>query len=177
MWVWFLCQEDPLEEEIATHFSILGGFPGDSVGKESACNAEDLSSIPRWGRSPGEGNGNTLHYSCLGNPRTEWLQFSSVQSLSRVRLFVTPWIAARQASLSIAISRSSLKLMSIELVMPSSHLILCRPPFLLPPVPPSITVFSNELTLCMRWPKYCSFSLSIIPSKECPGLISFRMDF
>ena len=104
-------------------------------------------------------------------------QFSSVQSLSRVRLFVTPWIAARQASLSITNSQSSLRLTSIESVMPSSHLILCHPLFLLPPIPPSIRIFSNESTLCMRWPKYCSFSFSIIPSKEHPGLISFRMDW
>ena len=87
-----------------------------------------------------------------------FIQFSSVQSLSRVWLFATPWIAARQASLSITISWSSLKLMSIELVMPSSHLILCRPLLLLPPIPPSIRVFSNESTLRMRWPKYWSFS-------------------
>ena len=103
--------------------------------------------------------------------------FSSVQSLSSVRLFATPWIAACQASLSITISRSSLKLMSIKLVMPSSHLILCHPLLLLPPVPPSIRVFSSESTLHMRWPKYWSFSFSIIPSKEHPELISFRMDW
>ena len=105
------------------------------------------------------------------------LQFSSVQSLSHVRLFVTPWIAACQASLSITKSRNSLRLTSIELVMPSSHLILCRPLLLLPLIPPSIKVFSNESTLCMRWPKYWSFSFSIIPSKEIPELISFRMDW
>ena len=105
------------------------------------------------------------------------VQFSSVQSLSRVRLFATPWIAAHQASLSITNSWSSLKLTSIESVMPSSHLILCRPLFLLPPIPPSIRVFSNESTLRMRWPKYWSFSFSIIPSNEHPGLISFRMDW
>ena len=103
--------------------------------------------------------------------------FSSVQLLSRVQLFETPWITARQASLSITNSRSSLRLMSIKSVMPSSHLILCRPLLLLPPIPPSIRVFSNESTLCMRWPEYWSFSLSIIPSKEIPGLISFRMDW
>ena len=97
---------------------------------------------------------------------------SSVQSLSHVRLFVIPWIAARQASLSITNSRSSLRLMSIESVMPSSHLILCHPLLLLPPIPPSIRVFSNESALRMRWPKYWSFSFSIIPSKEIPGLIS-----
>ena len=105
------------------------------------------------------------------------VQFCSVQSLSHVWLFVTLWIVARQASLSITISRSSLKLTSIELVMPSSHLILCRPLFLLPPIPPSIRVFSNKSTLCMRWPQYWSFSFSIILSKEHPGLISFRMDW
>ena len=107
------------------------------------------------------------------------VQFSSVQSLrlSRIRLFVTPWIAARQASLSITNSWSPLKLTSIESVMPSSHLILCRPILLLPPIPPSIRVFSNESTLRMRWPKYWSFSFSIIPSKEIPGLTSFRMDW
>ena len=103
-------------------------------------------------------------------------QLSSVQSLSRVPLFATPWIAARQASLSITNSRSSLTLASIKSVMPSSHLILCGPLLLLPPVPPSITVFSNESTLRMRWPKYWSFNLSISPSSEHPGLVSFRMD-
>ena len=104
-------------------------------------------------------------------------QFSSIQSLSRVRLFATAWIAARQASLSITISWSSFRLTSIESVMPCSHLILGCPLLLLPPIPPSIRVFSNESTLCMRWPKYWSFSFSIIPSKEIPGLISFRMDW
>ena len=99
----------------------------------------------------------------------------SVQSLSRVWLFATPWIAACQASLSITNSRSTPKPMSIELVMPSSHLILCRPLLLLPPIPLRIRVFSNESTLHMRWPKYWSFSFSISPSKEHPGLISFRM--
>ena len=102
---------------------------------------------------------------------------SSVLLLSRVWLFATPWTAACQASLSITNSRSSLKLMSIESVMPSSHLILCCPLLLLPPIPPSIRVFSNESTLCMRWPKYWSYSFSIIPSKEHPGLISFRLDW
>jgi len=104
-------------------------------------------------------------------------QFSSVQLLSHVWLFVTPWIAARQASLSITNSRSSLRLTSIKSVMPSSHLILCRPLLLLPSIPPSIRVFSNESTLRMRWPKYWSFSFSFIPSKEHPGLISLRMDW
>ena len=102
--------------------------------------------------------------------------FSSVQSLSHVRLFATPWIAVRQVSLSITNSWSSPKLMSIESVMPSSHLILCRPLLLLPLIPPSSRVFSNESTLCMKWPKYWSFSFSISSSKEHPGLISFRME-
>ena len=105
------------------------------------------------------------------------IQFSSVQSLSHVQLFATPWITACQASLSITNFWSLLKLMSIELVMPSSHLILCRPLLLLPPIPPSIRVFSNESTLRMRWPKYWSFSFNISLSNEYPGLISFRMDW
>ena len=104
-------------------------------------------------------------------------QFSSVQSLSRVRLFVTPWIAACQDPLSITNSWRSPKLMSIELVMPSSHLILCRPLLLLPPIPPSIRVFSNKSTLHLRWPKCWSFSFSISPSNQHPGLFSFRMDW
>ena len=103
--------------------------------------------------------------------------FSVQFSHSVVSDSATPWIVARQASLSITNSRSSLRLMSIESVMPSSHLILCHPLFLLPPIPPSIRVFSNESTLRMRWPKYWSFSFSIIPSKDPPGLISFRMDW
>ena len=107
----------------------------------------------------------------------EALQFSSVESLSRVWLLATPWIAAHQASLSITNSQSSLRLMSIESVMPSSHLTLCHPLLLLPPIPPSIRVFSNESTLRMRWPKYWNFSFNISPSNEHPGLISFRMDW
>ena len=104
-------------------------------------------------------------------------QFSSVQLHSCVPLFATPLIAARQASLSITNSRSSLKLTCVELVMPSSHLILCCPLLLLPPIPRSIRVFSKESTLRMRWPKYWSFSFSISPSNEHPGLVSFRMDW
>ena len=104
-------------------------------------------------------------------------QFSSVLSLSRVRLFATPCISARQASMSITNSRSLLRLMSIESVVPSSHLILCRPLLLLPPIPPSIRVFSSESALCIRWPNYWSFSFNISPSSEHPGLISFRMDW
>ena len=113
---------------------------------------------------------------CL-RPVSSSLSHVWCQSLSRVRLSATPCIAARQASLSITNSRSSLRLASIESVRPSSHLILCRPLLLLPPIPPSIRVFSNESTLHMRWPKYWSFSFSIIPSKEIPGLIAFRMDW
>ena len=105
------------------------------------------------------------------------VQFCSVHSLSHVQLFVTPWITERQASLSITNYQSLLRLMSIESVMPSSHLILCRPLLLLPLVTPSIRVFSNESTLRMRWPKYWSFSFSISPSNEHPGLISFRLDW
>ena len=105
------------------------------------------------------------------------VQFSSVQSLSSVRLFATPRITARQAFLSITNLWSLPKLMSIELVMPSSHIILCHPLLLLTPIPPSIRVFSNESILHMRWPKYWSFSFSISPSNGHPGLISFRMDW
>ena len=102
---------------------------------------------------------------------------TSVQSLSRVRLFVTPWTAARLASLSITNSRSLLKLMSIELVMPSNHLILCRPLLLLSSIFPNIRVFSNESVLHIRWPKYWSFSFNNSPSNEHSGLIYFRMDW
>ena len=105
------------------------------------------------------------------------VQFSSVQSLSYVRLVVTPWTAAHQASLSITNSQSSLKLMSVVSAMPSNHLILCCPLLLPTSIFPSIRVFSNESALHMRWPKYWSFIFSIIPSKEIPGLISFRMDW
>ena len=105
------------------------------------------------------------------------VQFSSVQLLSRALLFATPWTTACQASLSITNSRSLLKLMSIELVMPSNHLILCHPLLLLPSIFPSIRVFSNESALHIRWLKYWSFSFNISPSNEHPGLVSFRMDW
>ena len=118
----------------------------------------------------------TMHDSWFSNNARRY-QFSSVQSLSRVHLFATPWIAACQASLSITSSQSLPKLMSIESVMSPSHLILCRPLLLLPPIPPSIRVFSNESTLHVRWPKYWSFSFSISPSNEYSGLISFRIDW
>ena len=106
-----------------------------------------------------------------------WIQFSSVQSLSHVRLFATPWIAALQASLFITNCWSLPKSMSIELVMPSNHLILCHPLLLLPSIFPGIRVFSNESALHIRWPKYWSFSFNISPSNEHPGLICFRMDW
>ena len=122
-------------------------------------------------RQPQESN-IPAHY---GQGLNMW--FSSVQSLSHVRLFAPPWFSARQASLSITNSWILLKLMSIELVMPSSHLILCCPLLLLPPTPPSIRVFSSKPALCMRWPKYWSFSFSISPSNEHPGMNSFRMDW
>ena len=164
---------------------------------ESTCNARYLGLILGLGKSPG--GGMVIHSSILawriptdrgvwqatvhGVTKT-WTQlsdkahtFSSVQLLSRVQLFATPWIAARQASLSITNSWSSPKLTSVKSVMPSSHLILCRPLLLLPPIPPNIRDLSNESTLRIRWPKYWSFSFSISPSKEQPGLISFRMDW
>ena len=138
-----------------------------------ACNATQdervmvESSDKTW--STGEGNSKPLQYSCLENRSS--VQFShSVMSDSL-------WPHARQASLSITNSRSSLRIMSIELVMSSSHLILCHPLLLLPPILPSIRVFSNESTLCLRWPKYWSFSFNISPSNEHPGRISFRMDW
>ena len=116
------------------------------------------------------GKGQSFHWTLPTK-----ISISSFQSLSHVWLFVTPWIAACQASLSITNSCSSRKLTSIESVMPSSHLILCHPLLLLSPMPPSIRAFSNQSTLCMRWPKYWSFSFSIIPSKEIPGLISLQI--
>ena len=106
-----------------------------------------------------------------------WQYFSSLQPLSCVRLFLTPWTAACQASLAITISQSLLKLMSIESVMPSNHLMFCRPLLLRPSIFPSIRVFSNGSVLCIRWPKYWSFSFSISPSNEYSGLIFFRMDW
>ena len=118
---------------------------------------------------------NLIH--CHGFSYHLYVQFSSVQSLSRVHLFATPWTAARQAFLSITNSRSLLKLVSSGLVMPFNHLILCRPLLLLPSIFPSIRVFSNESILCIRWPKYWSFHFSFSPSNEYSGLIPFRIDW
>ena len=164
----------------------------------------DMGSISGLGGSCGGGHDNPLQYSCLENSMNsrawwaivhrvakswtwrKWLSMHmyvcvcvcvSVQSLSRVRLFATPWTAAHQASLSITNSWSLLKLMSIELVMPSNHLILYRPLLLPPSIFPSIRVFSNESVLHIRWPKYWSCSFSISPSNEYSGLISFRIDW
>ena len=122
---------------------------------------------------------NIINCSDITTPYTQHLFaiLSLVQSLSHVPLFVTPWTAARQASLSITNSQSLLKLMSIESVMPSNHLILCHPLLLLPSIFPSIRVFSSESVLCIRWPKYWSFSFSVSPSNEYSGLISFRLDW
>ena len=144
----------------------------------------------------GEGNGNPLQCSCLENPRDGgawWAAVygvaqsqtrlkrlsssSSVQLLSRVRVFATPWTAARQASPSFTISLSLLRLVSIESLMPSNHLALFRPFLLLPSICPSIRVFSNESVICIRWPKYWRFSFSISPSNGYSGLISFRTDW
>ena len=155
-------------------------YPWNSPGKniEVDCQALLQGIFSTQASKPGLPHCRQILY-CLsyqGSPQSSF-QFSSVQSLSRVWLFATPWITARQASLSITNSQSLLKLMSIESVMPSSHPILCRRLLLLPPVPPSIRVSSSESTLPMRWPKYWSFSFSISPSNEHPGLISFRMDW
>ena len=150
-WVQSLCWEVLLEKGKATHSRILAG---EFHGPYS----------PRGHRVEQDWAIFTFTYCFIPS-------ISSVQLLSRVWLFATPWITARQASLSITNSRSLLKLMSVELVMPSSHLILCCPLLLLPPVPPSIRVFSSESTLCMRWQKYWSFSFSIRPSNEHPVLI------
>ena len=146
---------------------------------QSTCNAGDPDSIPGLGRSPGEGNGYLLtiykyFHSVCG------LSFHPLcccfQSLSHARLFVTPWTAARQASLSFTVSQSLLKLTSIESVMPSTHLILCHL-LLLPSIFPGIRVFSGESALSIMWPKYWSFSFSISPSNVYSGLISFRIDW
>ena len=129
---------------------------------------------PGLGRSPWEGNDNPLQYSCLGNPMGR-KAFSLVQLFSRVWLFATQWTVAHQASLSIINSWSLLRFLSSKSVMPSNLLILCHPLLLLLSIFPSIRVFSSESVLPIKWPKYWSFSFSISPSSEHPGLISFRM--
>ena len=147
------------------------GLPGGSVVKNLLANAGDAGLIPGLGWSPREGTGNPPQYSCLRNPmdRGAWWatihQFSSVQSLSQVRFFVTPWTAAHQATLSITNSQSLLKLMSVESVMPSNHLILCHPFLLLPSIFPSIRGLSNESVLHIRWPKYWRFSQDMEATK------------
>ena len=130
-----------------------------------------------WSFWSSEGDKSTPNVSTESSSSVYTHQLSSVQSLSHVQLFVTTWTAALQASLSITNSWSLLKLMSIESVMPSNHFILCHPLLLLPSILPSIRVFSNESTLCIRWPEYWSFSFSISPLNEYSGLISFRMDW
>ena len=181
------------EGESVTHFSCIQLFcdpmhcrlPGSSVhGILQARILEWVANFSRGSSWPRDWPGSlalqadSLPSEPPGKPhiRTS-VQFSSVQLLSHVRLYVTPWTAAYQASLSITNSQSLLKLMSIEPVMPSNHLILCCPLLLLPSIFPSIRVFSNESVLHMRWPKYWSFSFSICPSSEYSGLISFRMDW
>ena len=157
------------------HKTKLKSMPGIGFFPKMCC--QNVRESYYWGVHPWE-----KHTTGEFIPKPEsygnWsFQFSSVQSLSHVWLFATPWITAHQVSLSITNSRSWLKLMSIELVMTSSHLILCRPLLLLPSILPSIRFFSNESTLRMRWPKYWSFSFSISPSNKYPRLISFRMDW
>ena len=147
---------------ICTPLMIRLDFPRGSAGKESAHNAGDLGSVPGLGRAPGREHGNPLQYSCLENPHGQ-RSLSSVQSLSHVPLFASPWTAACQASLTVTNSRSLLRLMSIKSVMPSNHLILCHPHLLLPSIFPSIKVFSNESAVHIRWSNYWSFSFSISP--------------
>ena len=175
-WVWASSGGGEGQGRLACH-SPWDGKESDTTewlnNKPTACKYMNLEAWTLFLHSISSGESVLCVWTChLGS-----LTFISVQSLSCVQLFATPWITALQASLSITNSRSSLRLMSIESVMPSSHLIFCHPLLLLPPIPPSIRVFSNESTLRMRWPKYWSFSFSISPSNEHPGLISFRMDW
>ena len=160
--VWSLDQEDPLEKRMATHSSIL---------------TWRIPWTKRPGRSQLMGSQRVRHDWAANTFNSNRELVVAVQSLSRVWLFVTPWTAACQASLSFTISWSLLRLTSIELVMPSKDLVLCCPLLLLPSIFPSIRVFSNELALCVRWPKSWSFSFSISPSNEYSGLISFRIDW
>ena len=143
-----------------------------SLLRVSTLGAIPVRCVPRW-----KGAQYILDIKHADNEQLTLMESSVVQSLSRVRLFVIPWTTAHQASQSLTLSWSLLKLMSIELVMPSNHLILCCPLLLLPLIFPSIKVFSNESALHIRWPKYCSFSFSISPSSEYLGLISFRTDW
>ena len=163
---------------VAHHTPLSMGFPRQEYGdglpfffpKESSQPQDQTHTFctGRW----------ILYHRVTRDVHKHWsVQFSSVQLPSLVWLFANPWIAARQDSLSITNTQSSLRLTSIESVMPSSHLILCRPLLLLPSIFPSIRVFSNESVLCITWPKYWSFSFSIDPSNDHPGLISFRMDW
>ena len=204
-WTWpsdftFTFHFHALEKEMATHSSALawripgmeepGGLPSMGSHRVILSSWSDLAAAAAAYHKSYPLVGHWWSFIILPPPQF-WSQcshgclfllcalvlFSSVQLLSRVRLFATPWIAACQASLSITNSWSLPKLISIELVMPSSHLILCRPLLLLPPIPSSIRVFSNESTLHIRWPRYLSFSFIIILSKEIPELISFRMDW
>ena len=154
-------EETKIEKDTCIPFFITALFTIARTWKQPRCPSTDEWIKKLWYKY-------TMKYS---------VQFSLVQLLGCVRLLATPWIAACQASLSITNSQSLPKVMSIELVMSSNHLILCCPLLLLPPIPPSIRVFSNESTLRMRWPQYWSFSFSISSSNEHPGLISFRMDW
>ena len=168
-------------------FDVLTNKPKDPWRSKSSFNQYKTQNIPLFQSgavrvslirflSPACQWGWLHFYTCLGTYLLWWLlqaQFSSVQSLSHVQLFATPWTAAYQASLSIANSQSLLKLTSIKLVMPSNHLILCHSLLLLPSIFPSIRVYLNELVLHIRWPKYWSFSFSISPSNEYSGLISW----
>ena len=137
---------------------------------------DPIDGSPPGSPIPGILQARTLEWAAISFS-SAWKWKVKVKTLSHVQLFVTPWTAAHQASLSITNSRSLLKLMSVELVMPSSYLILRRPLLLPPSIVPSIRVFSNESVLHIRWPKYCSFSFSISPSNEYSGLISFRIDW
>ena len=164
----------------------MGMTEDEMVGWHCWLNGHEFEQTP----GVSDGQGSLACYSQWGrkeldtNERLNWTELRYllkknivVQLLSRVQIFVTPWTAAWQASLSFTIAWSLLKLMSIESAMPSNHLILCHPRLLLPSISPSISVFSNVSVLCIRWPKYWSFSFTISPSKEYSGLISFRMDW
>ena len=176
---WTIAHQDPLPMEISRQqywsqlpFPLLGDLPHAGIEPTSLVCPALVGGFFTTAR-PGKLKTGPLPPKSFQSGRRSSV-FISVQSLSRVQLFATPWTAARQVSLSITNSQSLPKLMSIKSVMPSS---LCRPLLLLPPIPPSIRVFSNESTLRMRWPKCWSFSFSISPSDEHPGLISFKMDW